>query len=110
MNTIDLLLQHRSIRKYKAQSIEKEKLNRILEAGVRGSNTGNMQIYSIVVTQDAERKKELAKHHFGQKMVVDAGAVVTVCVDINRYHKLEMPALPTTIFCGLLLVWLMLLL
>lgn len=87
MNTIDLLLQHRSIRKYKAQSIEKEKLNRILEAGVRGSNTGNMQIYSIVVTQDAERKKELAKHHFGQKMVVDAGAVVTVCVDINRYHK-----------------------
>ena len=87
MNTMELLMQHRSIRKYKPQAIEQNTLNRILEAGIRGSNTGNMQIYSIVVTQDAERKKELAKFHFGQKMVEDAAAVVTVCVDINRYHK-----------------------
>ena len=65
MNAIELLMQHRSVRKYKSQPIEQNKLNRILEAGIRGSNTGNMQIYSIVVTQDSERKKELAKFHFG---------------------------------------------
>ena len=46
MNTIELLMQHRSIRKYKSQPIEQKTLNRILEAGIRGSNTGNMQIYS----------------------------------------------------------------
>ena len=61
MNTIELLMQHRSIRKYKSQTIEQSTLTRILETGIRGSNTGNMQIYSIVVTQDSERKKELAK-------------------------------------------------
>ena len=87
MNTLDFLTKHTSIRKYKDAAIAPETLSEILEAGTRGSNTGNMQIYSIVVTQDKERKKELAKYHFGQKMVEDAAAVVTVCVDINRYHK-----------------------
>ena len=87
MNALDFLTKHTSIRKYKDAAIAPDTLTEILEAGSRGSNTGNMQIYSIVVTQDKERKKELAKYHFGQKMVEDAAAVVTVCVDINRYHK-----------------------
>lgn len=87
MDTIDFLKQHKSIRKYKKQTIPTDVLNRILEAGIRGSNTGNMQIYSIVLTRDEKRKKELAKFHFGQKMVEDADTVATVCVDINRYHK-----------------------
>ncbi len=87
MNTFELLTQHKSMRKYKDKAIDKATMERILEAGIRGSNTGNMQIYSIVVTQDPERKKELAKFHFGQKMVSEAAAVITVCVDINRYHK-----------------------
>ena len=86
MNTIELLNKHRSIRKYKQQPIEKAVLDEILEAGVRGSNTGNMQIYSIVVTQDVEKKKQLEQLHY-QKCVSDAATVITVCVDINRYHK-----------------------
>ena len=87
MNTLDTLINHRSIRKYKKQSIAKELLDKILTAGARGSNTGNMQIYSIVVTQDEQRKKELAKFHFGQPMVENAAAVITVCLDINRWNK-----------------------
>jgi hypothetical protein len=54
---------------------------------MRGSNTGNMQIYSVVVTRDTQRKKELAKFHFNQPMVAGAAAVITVCIDINRWDK-----------------------
>lgn len=85
--TLNLLKNHRSVRKYKDQPIEQELLDQILEAGMRGSNTGNMQIYSIVVTRDAQRKKELAKFHFNQPMVANAAAVITVCLDINRWDK-----------------------
>src|SRR5574344_353366 len=84
MNTTELLLNHRSIRKYQSRPIEKEVLDRVLECGVRASNTGNMQIYSIIVTQDPQKKAELSKLHFGQGAT--SAAFLTICVDINRYH------------------------
>ncbi len=84
MTTIDLINSHRSIRKFKSRPIEKEKMNRILECGLRASNTGNMQIYSIIATQDSENVAALSKLHFGQGAT--APAFLTICVDVNRYH------------------------
>ena len=84
MDTIELLNNHRSIRKYKDRPIEAEKMNRILECGMRASNTGNMQIYSIITTQDKNNIAELSKLHFGQGST--AAAFLTICVDVNRYH------------------------
>ncbi|MBR6417296.1 MAG: nitroreductase family protein, partial [Bacteroidales bacterium] len=49
MTTIDLINNHRSIRKFQSRPIEEDKMQRILECGMRASNTGNMQIYSIVL-------------------------------------------------------------
>lgn len=87
METQEILCKHRSIRKFQNKPIPENILNDILEAGIRASNTGNMQIYSIVVSQDPERKKELGKLHFGQPCVEQAAAIMTVCVDLNRFHK-----------------------
>lgn len=84
MTTIDLINSHRSIRKFKSRPIEKEKMNRILECGLRASNTGNMQIYSIIATQDSENVAALSKLHFGQGAT--APTFLTICVDVNRYH------------------------
>jgi nitroreductase len=58
-----------------------------MEAGVRASNTGNMQVYSIVVTRDEEMKKKLAPTHFNQPMVTQAPVLLTFCADINRFNK-----------------------
>ena len=84
MDTINLLQNHRSIRKYKSTPIPSEVLERILECGCRASNTGNMQLYSIVVTQDPNLKQQLSQLHFGQGS--SAPVFLTLCVDINRYH------------------------
>lgn len=82
MNTI---LEHRSIRKYKNEAIADEVMTRILEAGIRASTTGNMQLYSIINTSDAEIKKALAPAHFNQPMVTQAPNVLTFCADFNRF-------------------------
>lgn len=87
MDTMQTLLEHRTIRKYKSQPIEDNILNQILEAGFRASTTGNMQVYSIIVTKDKERKEELCKFHFGQTMVKEAPVVLTFCADFNRFNK-----------------------
>lgn len=82
-----LLTNHRSIRSYLPKEIETDLLKEILESGIRASNTGNMQLYSVIVTQDAEKKKALAPLHFNQPMVMQAPLLLTICIDINRFYK-----------------------
>ncbi len=84
INTIN---KHRSIRSYKDQQIDSDLLNKILYAGTRASTTGNMQVYSVVVTQSEVKKKELAPCHFNQPVVTNAPVVLTLCADYNRFNK-----------------------
>ncbi|NPA36936.1 MAG: NADPH-dependent oxidoreductase [Chlorobi bacterium] len=84
---IDVLKKHRTIRKYSDKDIDNALLNDILEAGIRASTTGNMQVYSIIVTRDEKKKKELAPFHFNQPMITGAPVVLTFCADFNRFNK-----------------------
>lgn len=81
------IFEHRSIRKYKPDAIDTAVMRRILDAGVRASNTGNMQVYSIVVTTDPEIKERLAPCHFNQPMVRQAPALLTFCADVRQFSK-----------------------
>lgn len=83
----EILLSRRSIRKYSSEPVDGNLLNEILEMGCRASTTGNMQVYSIIVTCDDEIKKKLLPMHFGQKMIVTAPVVLTFCADFNRFNK-----------------------
>lgn len=83
----DTLLNHRSIRKYKQDPIPDTILQYILEAGTRASTTGNMQLYSIIITTHEEIKKELSPCHFNQPMVEQAPVVLTFCADFNRFNR-----------------------
>ena len=83
---LDVLLKHRTIRKYTPEPIPGELLDRILEAGCRASTTGNMQVYSIIVTRAPEMKKKLSGCHFNQPMVEMAPVVLTFCADFNRFN------------------------
>lgn len=84
---LNTLLKHRSIRKYTDRDIAPELLNEIIEAGTRASNTGNMQLYSVVATRSAHLKEQLAPAHFNQPMVTNAPVVLTFCADVNRFTK-----------------------
>ncbi len=81
------LFNHRSIRKYKNTEISDDILNNILQGAIRGSNTGNMQMYSIIVTKNEDKKKQLWEAHFKQDMVTQAPVILTFVADINRFHK-----------------------
>ncbi len=86
-STIETLLNHKTIRNYKSDPIDEKTLDLILEAGFRASTTGNMQVYSVIVSQDPESLKELCKLHFNQKMVEQAPVLLTFCADFNRFNK-----------------------
>lgn len=83
---LNTLLNHRTIRKYSNREIDYQSLDKILNAGIRASNTGNMQVYSIIVTRSKEQKEALAPAHFNQPMVTQAPVVLTFCADFNRFN------------------------
>ena len=84
---MESLKQRRTIRKYQQKDISSDLLNDLLETSFRASTVGNMQVYSVVVTRDAERKAKLAPAHFNQPMVQTAPVVLTFCIDLRRFSK-----------------------
>jgi len=84
---IDTIFQHRSVRKYKSDSIPDKTLEKILEAGARASTTGNMQVYSIIVSKEKEQKEKLWEAHFKQDMVKTAPLHLCFCADFNRFSE-----------------------
>ena len=81
------IANHRSIRKYSSKAVSDELLRQILEAGICASNTGNMQVYSMIVTKDETLRKQLWEVHFKQNMVLQAPVHITFCADVNRFSK-----------------------
>jgi nitroreductase len=86
-NISDILLDRRTIRKYSSKPVEDLLLNELLAMGCRASTTGNMQVYSIIITRDNKLKRDLAPLHFNQKMISEAPLVLTFCADFNRFNK-----------------------
>ena len=81
------LKNRRTIRKYSNRDISDELLNELLEISFRAPTTGNMQVYSVVITRDTDNKKKLAPAHFNQPTVTQAPVVLTFCADFNRFIK-----------------------
>ncbi len=78
------ILQRRTIRRYTDQDVSPELLHKLFAAASRTQTMGNLQLYSVVVTRDAEMKHKLAPAHFNQPMVEQAPVVLTVCADFRR--------------------------
>lgn len=87
MDALENILKHRTIRKYKSDPVPEDVLNRILQAASRASTTGNMQVYSIVVTRNEARKSKLWEMHFRQNMVLQAPVLLTFMADFNRFAR-----------------------
>jgi nitroreductase len=81
------LQTRRTIRKYSSKPVDDILLDSLLNKGCRSSTTGNMQVYSIIVTRDEVMKQNLAPLHFNQKMVTEAPVLLTFCADFNRFNK-----------------------
>lgn len=81
---IELMMRHHSVRQFTDEVIDDGLLAEITACGLRASNTGNMQLYSIIATRKDPLRTELCKLHFGQCST--APLWLTICTDVNRYH------------------------
>jgi nitroreductase len=80
-----LLNAHRSVRRYKPDAVDPALIERVLEDALHGSSSsGNLNMVSVIVTRDTERKRRLHELHFQQPMVLQAPVVLTFCADTHR--------------------------
>ncbi|MEJ2718586.1 MAG: nitroreductase family protein [Deltaproteobacteria bacterium] len=92
MEVSDAILKRVSIRKWKPVPVEKEKIEKVLEAGRRAPSWGNTQPWRFIVVQDKEKKEGLAEAAGGQAVVRDAPAVIVCCGvagDFSRKQQRE---------------------
>lgn len=78
--------ERRSVRRFTDKPVDTELLNSILAAAAKSPTCGNMQLYSVIVTRDAERKASLAKCHFCQP-ATQAPVMLTICADFARFTR-----------------------
>ena len=84
---MELLNNHVSIRKFKEKRIDEKLLESIIYSGSRASTTGNMQLYSVIVSRDKENIQKLAPFHFNQPLLKSAPVLLTFVADFNRFSR-----------------------
>ncbi len=81
---MESLKNRRSIRKYANKEVSDILLYNLLAEAERTQTMGNLQLYSVVITRDEQKKEQLAPAHFNQPMVKEAPVVLTFCADFRR--------------------------
>ena len=80
--------EHRAtVRKYTDEAPGRELIDSILKAAMRAPTTGNMQLYSVIETRDAEMRRKLAALHFNQPAAAGAPLMLTFCADYYRFTR-----------------------
>ncbi|WP_226578083.1 oxygen-insensitive NADPH nitroreductase [Halobacillus litoralis] len=85
--TIETILNHRSIRKFKDVKISDEQLDLILSSAQQASTSSYMMAYSIIGVTDEEKKAQLAEIT-GQAYVKNNSHLLIFCADLYR-HTLQ---------------------
>ena len=66
MNIDNYFKTRRTVRRYSSREVEPQLLKEMLEEASHAPTTGNMQLYSVIVTRSEEGKRALAPLHFNQ--------------------------------------------
>lgn len=85
MNNDSYWSTRRSIRKFTQQPVSDEMIDNMLELAAQAPTTGNMQLYSVVVTRDVDTLAQLYPAHFNQPAATGAPVLLTFCADLNRF-------------------------
>lgn len=84
--TIDLINNHRSIRKFKDIPLTTEQIHTIISAAQQASTSSYVMAYTIIGITDESVKAKL-KEVSGQEYVKENGHFFVFCADLNRIYQ-----------------------
>ena len=87
MNISKAIEERFSCRTYKTKKISDKSLNKILEAGIKAPNAGNLQAWKFVVVSKEDVKEQLTKASLDQRWMMQAPVFIVVCYDLKKLNK-----------------------
>ncbi len=86
MKLIDLIMRRQSVRRYKDKAIEKDKLDRCLEAARLAPSACNAQPWKFIVVDEAELVKKVARETWDRvaafnKFVDQAPVIIVITIE-----------------------------
>ncbi|NBI06373.1 nitroreductase family protein [Senegalia massiliensis] len=83
--TLSVLNNRMSLRRYKDKPISEEHLEQILYSTMRAPTAGNMMLYSVLVIKDKEKIKRLSSTCDNQAFIAKAPLVLIFLADMQRW-------------------------
>lgn len=89
MQTMEAIRARRSVRKYKAEAVPREQIERLLEAAMLAPSAVNSRPWEFVVTDKREILQRLTEAHPASKMLLTASWAIAVCgrPDLQPKHN-----------------------
>ena len=113
METLEAILTRRSIRRYTRESISKEIVQKLLEAGMSAPSACDFQPWHIVVIDDRKILDQIPSFHQHAAMLSETPLALAICgePDTSRYWQQDCAAASQNILLaahaiGLGAVWL----
>lgn len=85
--TLSLLMNHRSVRKYTDRPVTQEQLQAIVAAGQMASSSSNVQAYTVVAVTDPALKNQLSEYAGSQAYIRECPVFLVWCADLSRLKK-----------------------
>lgn len=86
MDLLPEIRERKSARSFLSRSIDKDQMERILEAGRLAPSAKNRQEWRFIVIQKKETRDRIREAAFGQELVSQAAAVIAVCTTNIDYR------------------------
>lgn len=94
-DTIQTLLNHRSIRLYENRPLTDEQIQWIVQSAQAAATSSFVQAYSIIGISDQQKKTKLAELAGNQPYVAENGHLFIFCLDLHRNElAAEMEQIP----------------
>jgi nitroreductase len=84
--TIKVILNRASLRKYDERNITEEELNLIIDCAIRAPTAGNNMLYSIILIKDKDTKEKLSKSCDNQTFIKDADIIMVFLADVKKLY------------------------
>ncbi|MBN1683715.1 nitroreductase family protein [Candidatus Bathyarchaeota archaeon] len=88
MSCINLILNRKSIRKYKKEPIPETIRDKIIEAGRQAPSAANRQPWHFILVTDSAVKDELSKSRFSSFIKDASFIIVGVCLPYDQVSKI----------------------
>lgn len=81
---MDVIFNRRSIRRYKKQAVEQEKIEKLLRAAMQAPSAANQQPWEFIVVQNKDGLEKLADISAYSKMAADAPLAIVLLGNEDR--------------------------